>query len=272
MNSPSPRHDIVGVKINATSYEQVVEQCRQWILDARADRSDDAGRSAQHARPRPARTVCICSVHGIVHAFKRPIFRRLLNRADMATPDGMPIVWALRSFGVRGQQRVYGPTLMLHLCRAAAEGFRVFLYGAAPETVEQLGPRLEDRFPGLRIAGTYSPPFRRLTAGEERHITRTILASRADIVFVGISTPKQEAWMARFRDRLPGMVLLGVGAAFDFHAGRVPQAPPWMRRAGLEWFYRLLREPRRLWKRYLLETPLFLPLWALQKVGRLRRV
>jgi N-acetylglucosaminyldiphosphoundecaprenol N-acetyl-beta-D-mannosaminyltransferase len=193
---------------------------------------------------------------------------RILNAADIATPDGMPVVWALRSLGVKNQQRVYGPTLMLRLCEEAAKtGFRLFLFGGRSEALSGLERNLKARWPLLDICGTYSPPFRPLNPGEQREICERILSSGADLIFVGISTPKQEFWMWENRNSFPGVVMIGVGAAFDFHSGRVKQAPAWMQQCGLEWAFRLGMEPRRLWKRYLLVTPLFLPLWAGQKVG-----
>jgi N-acetylglucosaminyldiphosphoundecaprenol N-acetyl-beta-D-mannosaminyltransferase len=180
-------------------------------------------------------------------------------------------VWAMRSFGAKAQSRVYGPNLMLHLCAMAEQdGRSVFLYGGKPEIVSRLRENLTRKFPNLTIAGTYSPPFRPLTRNEQSQIAATIRHSKADIVFVGLSTPKQEYWMANIRSELPGTILIGVGAAFDFHANAVEQAPAWMQDRGLEWLFRLTREPRRLWKRYLVITPLFLPLWALQRVGILR--
>jgi N-acetylglucosaminyldiphosphoundecaprenol N-acetyl-beta-D-mannosaminyltransferase len=186
----------------------------------------------------------------------------------MCTPDGMPLVWALRSFGEKDQQRVYGPTLMLHLLeRAEASEHKVFLYGGREDTLQTLCDNLRKRFPKLIISGQYSPPFRPLTETEERNVRQMIADADPDLLFVGISTPKQERWMAEHRDCFPGVIMLGVGAAFDFHAGRVSQAPPWMQARGLEWLYRLVSEPGRLWKRYLLVTPLFLPFWALQKVS-----
>src|SRR5579884_856100 len=248
---------VLGVGISATSYERACEQALEWIEEARA-----------HATA--ARYVCVTSVHGIVSARRDPAFRRTLNAADMATPDGMPVVWAMRSFGRSGQQRVYGPTLMLRLCADAEErGYRIFLYGARPETLTALRDALLDRFPLLQIAGSFAPPFRPLTAAEDQDVICRIRDARADIVFVGLSTPKQETWMAAHKTALPGVVMFGVGAAFDFHAGRVSQAPAWMQNNGLEWFYRLLSEPKRLWRRYLLETPVFLPLWLLQLAGLL---
>jgi len=199
-------------------------------------------------------------------ARKDPQIARYLNAADIATPDGMPVVWALRSFGYPNQQRVYGPSLMLEICRrAAALGHRVFFYGAREETLAALKQRLKQRFPDLSIAGSYAPPFRALTSQEEEDVQRRIRESNADIVFVGISTPKQERWMYEHRHSFPGVTLIGVGAAFDIHAGHLRQAPAWMQRRGLEWLFRLSVEPRRLWRRYLLTTPLFLPLWAKQR-------
>jgi len=253
------RQPVLGVRISATSYKDVCEQTTTWIEQARRDTS---------AR---ARYVCVTSVHGIMLARTDPAFRAILNDADLATPDGMPVVWAMRSFGRRDQQRVYGPTLMLHVCECAARaGYRVFLYGAREETLATLRRNLRSRFPGLAIAGCYAPPFRPLTPAEDAEVTRSILESRADIVFVGISTPKQETWMAAHRATLPGVTMFGVGAAFDLHAGRVAQAPGWMQRNGFEWAWRLAKEPKRLWRRYLLQTPLFLPLWFLQRAGLLR--
>jgi N-acetylglucosaminyldiphosphoundecaprenol N-acetyl-beta-D-mannosaminyltransferase len=199
-------------------------------------------------------------------ARQHPELARILNEADIATPDGVPVVWALRSFGYKNQQRVYGPTLMLEICgRAATLGHRIFLYGGRDETLGALRERLHVRFPELQIADAYAPPFRELSSREKSEIEKRIRDSDADIVFVGISTPKQERWMYEHRYSFPGVTLIGVGAAFDFHAGRVRQAPAWMQRNGLEWLFRLMTEPVRLWRRYLLTTPQFLPLWAKQK-------
>jgi N-acetylglucosaminyldiphosphoundecaprenol N-acetyl-beta-D-mannosaminyltransferase len=200
-------------------------------------------------------------------ARQNPFVKAILNSADIATPDGMPVVWALRSFGLPDQERVYGPTLMIRLCeQAAAHQHRVFLYGGTDETLATLEKNLKERCPGLKIVGKYSPPFRPLTIAEDLQVRKSISAADADLIFVGISTPKQEMWMWEHRFDFRGSVMVGVGAAFDFHAGKVSQAPPWMQRSGLEWFFRLTREPKRLWKRYVLVTPLFLPLWALQKL------
>lgn len=254
------KQSVLGVGISATSYDAMADLCAKWTEQRRRGEGGER-----------ARMVTVTSVHGIVAGFFERRFRDILNSADVATPDGMPVVWAMRSFGVAGQTRVYGPDLMLALCRRAAdEGQRIFLYGARQDTLDRLSERLAARFPALRIAGAISPPFRALTAEEDAAYVRQILDAQTDIVFVGLSTPKQENWMIAHRDRLQGVVMFGVGAAFDFHAGRVEQAPAWMQRSGLEWFFRLTREPRRLWKRYLLITTVFPPLWAMQKLRILR--
>jgi N-acetylglucosaminyldiphosphoundecaprenol N-acetyl-beta-D-mannosaminyltransferase len=245
---------VLGVGVSATSYDEVVDTCSKWTAEGNG-----------------GKYICVTSVHGVVTAMFDPNLKQILNGADIVTPDGMPIVWALRSFGRKTQQRVYGPNLMLALCRQSAQsGAGVFLYGGRPEVLGALAERLAGRIPGLRIVGMYSPPFRPLTPEEDADITAKIQDSGASLVFVGISTPKQERWMAEHASRFPAAVMVGVGAAFDFHAGRVRQAPAWMQKAGLEWFFRLSMEPARLWKRYLLVTPLFLPMWALQKIGILR--
>ena len=246
--------NVLGVQISATSYDEVVKTCAAWI-------------SARDSEPR-AYYICVTSVHGVMEARKDEGIRSILNGADIATPDGMPLVWALRSFGRPEQQRVYGPNLMLALCDQAARlGHRVFLYGGRPETLDTLQSNLLVRFPKLIIAGSYSPPFGPLSQEEEERVRNMVLEAAPSLVFVGISTPKQERWMAEHRDVFPGVVMVGVGAAFDFHAGRVRQAPGWMQRNGLEWLFRLTREPSRLWRRYVLVTPWFLPYWGIQKVS-----
>ncbi len=253
---------VLGVAVSTTSYDEVVEVCSRWA---------DEQRAGNGTAPPAARFVCVTSVHGVVLAVLDRRLRGVFNQASIITPDGMPLVWALRSFGAKRQQRVYGPDLTLALCaRAAQAGYRVFFYGGRQETLELLSANLKRRFPNLSIAGSYSPPFRPLTSEETRDVARRIRESGAEFVFVGLSTPKQDRWMAQVRELLPGTILFGVGAAFDFHAGTLRQAPPWMQRNGLEWLFRLAMEPKRLWKRYILVTPIFLPLWGLQKLGILR--
>jgi N-acetylglucosaminyldiphosphoundecaprenol N-acetyl-beta-D-mannosaminyltransferase len=255
------KQNVAGVGVSATSYYEVTELCRKWIDERRAGELAEA-----------ARYICVASVHGIITARDDAEVSVMMNEADVVTPDGMPLVWALRSFGVRRQQRVYGPQLMLHLCESAAKlGHRVYLYGGTRDSLAGLRRQLEQRFPKLRICGWYSPPFRPLTSNETEQVRESIRRSEADLVFVGISTPKQERWMYSNREALPGIVMVGVGAAFDFHAGRLPQAPAWMQRNGFEWLFRLAMEPGRLWRRYLLITPRFLPLWAMQRAGMLWR-
>jgi N-acetylglucosaminyldiphosphoundecaprenol N-acetyl-beta-D-mannosaminyltransferase len=195
--------------------------------------------------------------------------RHIHNAAGLVTPDGMPLVWLSRLMGFHQVQRVYGPDLMLALCeRSALQGYRQFFYGGAPGVAEKLLAQLQTRFPSLQIAGFHSPPFRLLTPEEDAAVIDHINMVKPHILWVGISTPKQERWMADHVGRLNATVLIGVGAAFDFHAGLRKQAPHWMQRSGLEWFFRLLMEPRRLWRRYLLNNPWFLWLILLQALGK----
>lgn len=201
--------------------------------------------------------VCVTGVHGVMESQRDPFLREIHNASGLTTPDGMPMVWAGRIAGA-GISRVYGPDLMLALCeRAAARGWSSYFYGGRPGVPERLTARLVERFPGLPIAGIHSPPFGPVTPEEDEGIVQAINAAKPDIVWVGLSTPKQERWMAAHVDRLEAPVLIGVGAAFDIHAGTLAQAPVWMQRSGLEWLYRLIREPRRLWRRYLFNNPVF---------------
>lgn len=212
--------------------------------------------------------VCVRDVHGVVESQRDERLRQIHNAAGLVTPDGMPLVWISKLKGYKQVDRVYGPDLMLGLCRRSlTRGYRHFFYGGAGGVPERLASRLQRRFPGLDVAGTHSPPFRALTEEEDEAIVQRINASQADVVWVGLSTPKQEMWMADHRDRLEASVLLGVGAAFDFHAGLKRQAPRWIQRSGFEWLFRLLTEPRRLWRRYFVNNPLFLWLILLQGLG-----
>jgi len=203
--------------------------------------------------------VCVTGVHGVTEARHDPAFRAILNHSFLNTPDGMPMVWMGRLQGFRQMGRVYGPDLMLRVCEyTCSRGLTHFLYGGAPGVAQELKVRLEAQFPGLKIVGACSPPFRPLTSAEAEDLARQVKALRPDIFWVGLSTPKQEKFMAQYWQRLEATLFFGVGAAFDFHAGRLRQAPRWMRRNGLEWLFRLGCEPRRLWKRYLKNNPLFL--------------
>jgi N-acetylglucosaminyldiphosphoundecaprenol N-acetyl-beta-D-mannosaminyltransferase len=212
--------------------------------------------------------VCVSGVHGVSEAQKDPAFRQILNQALLNTPDGVPTVWLGRRQGFHNMGRVYGPDLMLRICEASSkQGFTHFLYGGAPGVAQDLRRNLEQRFPGLKIVGTFTPPFRPLNPDEQAELIRTVGNLRPDAVWVGLSTPKQEKFMAEIWQKLDTTLLFGVGAAFDFHAGRVRQAPRWMQRNGLEWFFRLCSEPRRLWRRYLKNNPLFIWRAFLQLTG-----
>ncbi|MEE8603232.1 WecB/TagA/CpsF family glycosyltransferase [Euzebya tangerina] len=244
------RTDVVGTTISATSYEEVMD----LLL---------------HPLPDRARTVMFCNVHSVMVARRDPELRRAIEAADLATPDGVPLVWTLRRLGHPTQQRVYGPDLMeMALPWGRAHDLRHYLYGGSPETLRALQGRIAALAPGAAVVGAHSPPFRQLTSEEEQQRLAHIRDSGADVVWVGLGMPKQELWMHRVAPELPGTALMGVGAAFDFLAGTVAQAPDVLQRAGLEWLYRLLREPRRLWKRYAVNNPQFLWYVARQLVGR----
>ncbi len=224
---------VLGTPIDALSPRQALDRIAAWAA---------AGDS---------RSVCICNVHSVVTASQEPPFAAALAAADMATPDGAPVAWMLRRQGVPAQRRVCGPDLMWAYCgEAAARGESIYLYGSTPETLARLQDRLLAAFPGLRIAGSWSPPFRAPTPEEDQADVERINASGAGTVWVSLGCPKQELWMAAHRGRVKA-VMVGVGAAFDFHAGTVQRAPLWMQRSGLEWLHRLASEPRRLWRRYL---------------------
>ncbi|MGA2278830.1 MAG: WecB/TagA/CpsF family glycosyltransferase [Verrucomicrobiota bacterium] len=202
--------------------------------------------------------ICVTGVHGVMEAQEDATLRRILNQAFLCTPDGMPMVWMGWLRGHRGMSRVYGPDLMLEVCAwSEKSGCRHFFFGGAPDVAEQLRDHLTKQFPNLQVVGCYTPPFRPLNAEEEKQLQEMVHAAQPDILWVGLSTPKQEKFMAEFLPRLDVTLMVGVGAAFDFHSGRVKQAPRWMQRTGLEWFFRLCCEPKRLWKRYLQNNPAF---------------
>ncbi|HZM05285.1 MAG TPA: WecB/TagA/CpsF family glycosyltransferase [Candidatus Saccharimonadales bacterium] len=202
--------------------------------------------------------ICVTGVHGVSEAQTDPRFRDILNQSFLCTPDGMPLVWMGRLHGEKQMARVYGPDLMLAVLELSqSRGYRHFFYGGANGTAEALREQLLGRFPKLQVVGTYEPPFRPLNAGEQQQLKEQVAASQPDVMWIGLSTPKQEKFMAEYLPQLNVTLMAGVGAAFDFHAGKVRQAPRWMQRSGLEWFFRLCCEPRRLWKRYLKNNPLF---------------
>lgn len=215
------------------------------------------------AKAEESRSVCAANVHMVMEAYDDPAFADVVNRADLVVPDGMPLAWHLRWQGVRNQQRVCGPDLMLETCRLAAEqNIPIGLYGSRNAVLGALQSQLLACFPKLQITYAFSPPFRPLSADEEATVLGAIQASEARILFVGIGCPRQERWIDQHRKSLSA-ILLGVGAAFDFHAGAIPVAPDWMKGCGLEWLFRLVVEPRRLWKRYLKHNSRFvvLALW-----------
>lgn len=240
-SSLTPRVNVLGVGLSPLNLDLAVEAVDRALGDRRKG------------------YVCVTGVHGVSEAQADIGFRRILNESFLNTPDGMPMVWMGRLQGVRQMDRVYGPDLMLRvLALSEARGYTQFLYGGAEGVAQELKAALERRFPKLRIVGTYTPPFRPLNPQEEERLTEQVGQLLPDIFWVGLSTPKQEKFMAQYWQRLGATLFFGVGAAFDFHAGKVRQAPRWMQRSGLEWLFRLGSEPRRLWRRYLKNNPLFI--------------
>ena len=215
--------------------------------------------------------VCLTGVHGVMEASRDPQFRSILSRAFLVAPDGMPTVWIGHLQGHQGMQRVFGPDLMLDLCRRSVEkGTTHFLYGGKPGVAGELADRLRLRFPGIRILGWYTPPFRPLSLKERHHLESRLRKLRPDFMWIGLSTPKQERFMSEYCDRLDCGLMIGVGAAFDYHTGQLRDAPAWIKNSGLQWAHRLCQEPRRLWKRYLVNNSAFIASIALQLSG-LRR-
>jgi N-acetylglucosaminyldiphosphoundecaprenol N-acetyl-beta-D-mannosaminyltransferase len=230
---------VLGVRVHAVQIPDVVAQMGRWI----------SGRDGCHF-------IAVTGMHGVSEAQRDPYFKRILNEADLVVPDGMPLVWLGRRHGFPLRRRVYGPELMETFCGSTGSRHRHFLYGGLPGVPELLAGALQQRY-GINVVGEYSPPFRALTPEEDEEIVNRIHASNPDVLWIGLSTPKQERWMYEHRARLRVPVVVGVGAAFDLNSGRAKQAPTWMQEHGLEWSYRLVQEPRRLWRRYLLNGPRF---------------
>lgn len=246
-----PRVRIMGVDISAITMADALATIEDWI--AQGERN----------------YVCITGVHGVIESQSDPQLRQIHQRAGLVTPDGMPLVWMARKLGHGRTERVYGPDLMLALTALSArKGYRQYYYGGAEGLADRLGERLARRFPGLDVAGTFCPPFRPLSPEEDEEIVSRINAAKPDILWVGLSTPKQEFWMDSHLGRLDVPVMIGVGAAFDFLAGTKRQAPRWMQRNGLEWLFRLISEPRRLWRRYGTIVPKFMLGASLQLMRR----
>lgn len=244
------KRNVLGVLVNAVDYEAVV---------------DSTMSAARSQRPY---AVSALAVHGIMTGVLDPEQRYRLNRLDLATPDGQPVRWAINLlYGARLRDRVYGPVLMLRLCRAAAEeGMPIYLYGSSRRVLDQLESELTERVPQLLIAGSEPSKFRRASAQEKREIVERIRGSGARIVFVGLGCPRQEIFAYEYRDAV-GLPIVAVGAAFDYHAGLLREPPLSVQRAGLQWLFRLMQDPRRLWRRYLVLNPTYLGLLALQAVG-----
>lgn len=254
-----PKAPVVGTPISLTSYDDVLR-----LIEDRP-------------RDRPV-SVAVCNVHSVMSSRRSPQLAAALRDADVATPDGMPLVWTLRATVEPSQSRVYGPDLMrAALSHGVSLGWKHYFCGATDETLEQLTAVAQRMAPGVRVVGRHAPPFRPLSSTEEAQLVGDILDSGADIVWVGLGMPKQELLIHRLHRQggLPGVVLVGVGAAFDLISGRVPQAPVWLQARGLEWAYRLWQEPRRLWRRYALNNPGFAVLMVRQviahRLGRSRR-
>ena len=236
-----PRVNVLGVGISAINMTQALKIIESLIL-----------KSEQHY-------VCVTSVNGVMECQKDKGLKGIFNSSGLTTPDGMPLVWISKLVGFKDVSRVYGPDLMLALSGImASKGYTSFFYGGGHGVAEELAEGLQERFPGFGVVGAYSPPFRPLTPEEDTQVINKINEADPDVLWIGLSTPKQERWMAEHRGRIKTPVMIGVGAAFDFLSGRKRQAPGWMQRSGLEWLFRLTQEPKRLWRRYLIYNPLFI--------------
>ncbi len=246
------RLTVLGTAFTTVDMRAAVEQILEW-----------AGN-----RSTSAKQVCVSGVHGVIEAEHDESFRGILNGADLNVADGVPIVWLGRLAGIKGIGRVFGPDLMLEVCKhSLTRQYSHFFYGGNEGVADALAGTMQALYPGIRIAGTYSPPFRKLTEEEQATIVNLINNAHPDILWVGLSTPKQERWIAAIKDRLKVGVMLGVGAAFDYNTGKIKRAPAWVQSAGLEWLFRLIQEPRRLYRRYLINNPKFLWLLAGQLLG-----
>lgn len=248
-----PRCNVLGVRVSAVNMAEAVA-----IADAHIGKGGKG-------------YICVTGVHGVMEAQSDPGLLDILNRSLITTPDGMPTVWVGWAQGHRGMGRVYGPDFMMEFCaRSVARGYRHFLYGGNTGVADRLARVLQERFPGLQIAGTYTPPFRPLTPAERNALAETVAHVRPHVIWVGLSTPKQERFMAEHIGLFDTNLLVGVGAAFDIHTGGIADAPGWMKQSGLQWLHRLCQEPARLWRRYLLNNPRFLWNIGLQFLGMRR--
>lgn len=252
LSSPIRFYNVLGVPLGGLQIPTLVAQMEDWI----------AGHDRGHC-------ITFANVHVVMEAQRDLAFLSILKSPAMLNvPDGKPLIWLARSNGLRLKRRVYGPDLMRDFCAAtAAKGYRHFLYGGAPGVPERLAAAMRRDFPGINVVGTCSPPFRPMSADEDKHAVKSINAARPDVLWVGLGCPKQEKWASEHCSRLNVPVIAAVGQAFDIYAGEVRQAPLWMRERGLEWLFRLARDPRRLWKRYLVYNPMFIGCVLLERFG-----
>ena len=240
MRTGNQRLNVLGVGVSITNPTATVTTLEGWIVNRR-----------KHY-------VCVTGVHGVMEAQRSERLKEIHNRSGLTVPDGMPLVWAGRIYGYKRMDRVYGPDLMLEVCkRSVLRKYTHFLYGGKDGVAEILKANLEKRFPGISIVGTFTPPFRPLNEREEEALIRQVAGCRPDLFWVGLSTPKQERFMHHYLPKLDTKVMIGVGAAFDIHAGLFRDPPEWIKQSGLQWGYRLGQDPRRLWKRYLTNNPIF---------------
>jgi N-acetylglucosaminyldiphosphoundecaprenol N-acetyl-beta-D-mannosaminyltransferase len=247
--APFPRVNVLGVGVHAINMQQAID----FLLDAVARRTKGY--------------VCVTGVHGVMEAQKNCRFRSILNESMLTTPDGMPTVWVGKLAGHRSMGRIFGPELMLNLCRdSVRRGVTHFFYGGAPGVAQDLKRSLQSQLPGLQVVGTYTPPFRALSMKEHFDLVRQVNEAKPDMIWVGLSTPKQERFMAEYLPKF-NAIMLGVGAAFDLHTGRMSDSPQWVKNSGMQWAHRLAQDPRRLWKRYAVNNPKFLFAISAQLLG-----
>jgi N-acetylglucosaminyldiphosphoundecaprenol N-acetyl-beta-D-mannosaminyltransferase len=249
-NKYPERGNILGVGVSAINMQQALDTIDQWI------------------ETRDPHYVCVTPAHAVMDCYRSSELRQIYNHSGLTTPDGMAIVWLLKWQGFRSVERVYGPDLLQAVCRQSlSNGYRHYFYGGAPGVAERLSEKLVKKYNGVRIVGLDCPPFRELTPEEDEAAVQRMCAANPDIVWIGIGSPRQERWMVDHLKRVGAPVMIGVGAAFDFISGNKPQAPRWMQKNGLEWFFRLASEPGRLWRRYILSYPRFTMLVLLQLMG-----
>lgn len=235
------RSYILGVGVSVINMDDALGQMEHWIST------------------RQQNYICVATVHLVMEAQKDAELKGILNSSGLTTPDGMPLAWVGKMRGNSNMDRVYGPDVMVNFSELSAKkGYRNFYYGGSSEAVQDLAEKLTERFPGLEVVGAYSPPFRALTPEEDQEIVNMINEANPDVIWIGLGAPKQDKWMAEHMGRVNAPVMIGVGAAFDFLSGRKKQAPAWIQKIGMEWFFRLVTEPRRLWKRYLVTNTLFI--------------